>query len=141
MATLIRNQHSTASVRGFTVVQDDPASGRRGYRTNANGPIMTALGTCQNVVFVRFAALEQLTVAAISARKPTSIASLADADVESSPASMRTSALTKTRIAMPPVSRSRKPNRMVRDGDLSRSVARNATLAREFSASALHRLS
>jgi len=66
VVTLVRNQHSTASVRGFTLVQDEPASVAGG----ATGPtptdfFVTALGTCQNVVFVRFAALEQMAIAAL----------------------------------------------------------------------------
>jgi uncharacterized OsmC-like protein len=63
VVTLVANQHSTASVRGFTVVQDEPASVAGGAR----GPtptdyFMVALGSCQNVVLVRFAALEQVAI-------------------------------------------------------------------------------
>jgi uncharacterized OsmC-like protein len=63
VVTLIGNQHSTASVRGFTIVQDEPASVAGGAR----GPtptdyFMVALGSCQNVVLVRYAALEQVAI-------------------------------------------------------------------------------
>lgn len=63
IATLVSNQHSTVSVRGFSLLQDEPASVAGG----AAGPtptdfFVTALGTCQNVVFVRFAALEQVAL-------------------------------------------------------------------------------
>ena len=66
VVTLVANQHSIAVTRGFNVVQDEPASVAGGAR----GPtptdyFMAALGTCQNVVFVRFAALEQLAIEAL----------------------------------------------------------------------------
>jgi uncharacterized OsmC-like protein len=66
VVTLVSNQHSVAVTRGFTVLQDEPASVAGGAR----GPtptdyFMTALGTCQNVVFVRFAALEQIAIEAL----------------------------------------------------------------------------
>ncbi len=62
-AKLVRNQQSVASVRGFSVVQDEPASVAGG----ATGPtptdyFMVALGSCQNVVFVRFAALADVAI-------------------------------------------------------------------------------
>lgn len=61
--TLVRNQHSVASVRGFSVMQDEPASVAGG----ATGPtptdyFMVSLGTCQNVVFVRYAALDEVPI-------------------------------------------------------------------------------
>lgn len=66
VVTLVANQHSIAVTRGFTVVQDEPASVAGGAR----GPtptdyFMAALGTCQNVVFVRYAALERLAIEAL----------------------------------------------------------------------------
>ena len=66
VVTLVGNQHSVATVRGFNLVQDEPASVAGGAR----GPtptdyFMAALGTCQNVVFVRFAALEQIPIEAL----------------------------------------------------------------------------
>ena len=66
VVTLVGNQHSIAVTRGFNVVQDEPASVAGGAR----GPtptdyFMAALGTCQNVVFVRYAALEQLPIEAL----------------------------------------------------------------------------
>jgi uncharacterized OsmC-like protein len=66
VVTLAGNQHSIASVRGFNVVQDEPASVAGGAR----GPtptdyFMVSLGACQNVVFVRYAALEQIAIDAL----------------------------------------------------------------------------
>ncbi len=61
--TLVENQHSVGDVRGFTLVQDEPASVGGGKR----GPtpidyFAFALGTCENVVFVRFAALNDVPI-------------------------------------------------------------------------------
>ena len=61
VVTLVENQHSVATVRGFSVVQDEPASVAGGKR----GPTPTdyfvaSLGTCENVVFVRHAAAEDI---------------------------------------------------------------------------------
>jgi uncharacterized OsmC-like protein len=66
VVTLARNQRSIASVRGFSVVQDEPPSVAGG----ATGPtptdyFMVALGSCQNVVFVRFAALDDLAITSL----------------------------------------------------------------------------
>lgn len=66
VVTLVANQHSIAVTRGFNLVQDEPASVAGG----ALGPtptdyFMAALGTCQNVVFVRYAALGQLPIEAL----------------------------------------------------------------------------
>jgi len=66
VVTLVSNQHSIAVTRGFNVVQDEPASVAGGAR----GPtptdyFMAALGTCQNVVFVRYAALDQVPIEAL----------------------------------------------------------------------------
>ncbi len=63
VVTLVENQHSIAKVRDFDVIQDEPASVAGGKR----GPtptdyFVTALGTCENVVFVRYAALEGIPV-------------------------------------------------------------------------------
>jgi uncharacterized OsmC-like protein len=63
VVTLVENQHSLASVRGFSLVQDEPASVAGGMR----GPtptdyFMVAIGTCQNVVFVRYAALAEAPI-------------------------------------------------------------------------------
>jgi len=63
VVSLVENQHSVATVRGFSVVQDEPATVAGGKR----GPTPTdyfvaALGTCENVVFVRYAALEGLPI-------------------------------------------------------------------------------
>lgn len=66
VVTLAHNQRSIASVRGFTVVQDEPPSVAGG----ATGPtptdyFMVALGSCQNVVFVRYAALDDLAITSL----------------------------------------------------------------------------
>ena len=66
VVTLARNQRSEASVRGFNVVQDEPPSVAGG----ATGPtptdyFMVALGSCQNVVFVRYAALADLAITSL----------------------------------------------------------------------------
>lgn len=63
VVTLVSNQHSIAVTRGFSVLQDEPASVAGGAR----GPtptdyFMAALGTCQNVVFVRNAALAEVPI-------------------------------------------------------------------------------
>jgi uncharacterized OsmC-like protein len=66
VVTLVANQHSIAVTRGFNVVQDEPGSVAGG----GTGPtptdlFMAALGTCQNVVLVRYAALEELPIEAL----------------------------------------------------------------------------
>ena len=66
VVTLVEDQHSVVNVRGFNVVQDEPKSVAGGMR----GPtptdfFMTALGTCENVVFVRYAALEDIPIASL----------------------------------------------------------------------------
>jgi uncharacterized OsmC-like protein len=66
VVALVHNQHSVASVRGFSVVQDEPSSVAGG----ATGPtptdyFMVALGSCQNVVFVRYAALAQVPITSL----------------------------------------------------------------------------
>ena len=60
---LVENQHNEATTRGFTVVQDEPERIRGGSR----GPTPTdyftaAVGFCENVVFVRNAALLDLSI-------------------------------------------------------------------------------
>lgn len=63
VVTLVENQHSDAVVRGFTVVQDEPKTAGGGMQ----GPTPTdlfvsSLGTCENVVFARYAALSDVPV-------------------------------------------------------------------------------
>ncbi len=63
---VVDNQHSEASVRGFTVTQDEPESILGGNR----GPTPTdyfvaSVGFCENVLFVRNAALAGLPVDAL----------------------------------------------------------------------------
>ena len=53
-------------MRGFSVVQDEPTSVAGGMR----GPtptdyFMVSLGSCQNVIFVRYAALEDVPIDAL----------------------------------------------------------------------------
>lgn len=66
VVTLVEDQHSVVNVRGFTLVQDEPKSVAGGMR----GPtptdfFMTALGTCENVVFVRYAALDSIPIVSL----------------------------------------------------------------------------
>lgn len=66
VVSLVENQHSIARVRGFSVVQDEPRSVAGGMR----GPTPTdyfisSLGACENVVFVRYAALDDIPVEAL----------------------------------------------------------------------------
>ena len=61
--TLVRNQSSEAKVRGFTLIQDEPASIAGG----ATGPtptdyLMASVGMCENVIFVRNACLAGLSI-------------------------------------------------------------------------------
>jgi uncharacterized OsmC-like protein len=63
VVTLVENQHSIANVRGFNIVQDEPVSvagGRRG--PTPTDFFIASLGTCENVVFVRYAALEDISI-------------------------------------------------------------------------------
>jgi putative redox protein len=58
VARLVENQHSEATVRGFTLVQDEPPSVLGGGR----GPtpvdfLVAAVGFCENVVLARQSAL------------------------------------------------------------------------------------
>jgi putative redox protein len=63
VARLVENQHSEGRVRGFTLVQDEPASALGGGR----GPtptdfLVAAVGFCENVVLARQAALIGLRI-------------------------------------------------------------------------------
>ncbi len=60
---LVRNQSSEAKVRGFTLIQDEPASIAGG----ATGPtptdyLMASVGMCENVIFVRNACLAGVSI-------------------------------------------------------------------------------
>jgi putative redox protein len=66
VARLVANQHSEATVRGFTLVQDEPPSVLGGGR----GPtpidfLVAAVGFCENVVLARQAALTGLRIGAL----------------------------------------------------------------------------
>ncbi len=63
VVTLVGNQCSSAVVRGFTLIQDEPVSVAGGGR----GPTPTdyfvsSIGTCENVVFARYAASEGIPI-------------------------------------------------------------------------------
>jgi len=63
VARLVENQHSVGTVRGFTLVQDEPPSVLGGSR----GPtpsdfLVAAVGFCENVVLARQAALMGLRI-------------------------------------------------------------------------------
>jgi len=60
---LVKDQHSEATIRGFTVTQDEPATA---WGT-AKGPTPTdyfvaSIGFCENVIFARTASMAKLTV-------------------------------------------------------------------------------
>jgi len=66
VARVIENQHSEATVRGFTLVQDEPAS----VAGTGKGPTPTdyfvaSIAFCENVIFARTAALSDLDVEAL----------------------------------------------------------------------------
>ncbi|HYW83456.1 MAG TPA: OsmC family protein [Spirochaetia bacterium] len=66
VVTLVENQHSVARVRGFNLLQDEPRSVAGGMRgLTPTDFFMSSLGTCENVVFVRYAALEDVPVEAL----------------------------------------------------------------------------
>ncbi len=55
---LIKDQHSEAKVRGFTVVQDEPESiGGTGKGPTPTDYFIASVGFCENVIFVRNATL------------------------------------------------------------------------------------
>jgi putative redox protein len=66
VARVVESQHSEGTVRGFTLVQDEPVSVLGGGR----GPtptdfLVAAVGFCENVVLVRQAALVGLRIGAL----------------------------------------------------------------------------
>lgn len=66
VARLIENQRSEVTVRGFTLVQDEPES----VGGTAQGPtptdyFVTSVALCENVVFARTAAMSDLDVQAL----------------------------------------------------------------------------
>ena len=60
---LVRDQNSEAIVRGFTLVQDEPASvGGTGKGPTPTDFLVTSVGLCENVIFVRNASLAGLSI-------------------------------------------------------------------------------
>lgn len=60
---LIKDQHSEAKVRGFTVVQDEPESiGGTGKGPTPTDYLITSVGFCENLIFVRNASLAGLSL-------------------------------------------------------------------------------
>ena len=60
---LIRDQRSEATVRGFTVVQDEPASAwGTGTGPTPTDYFIASVGFCENVIFARNASLAHLSV-------------------------------------------------------------------------------
>ena len=60
---LVSNQHSEAVTRGFTLVQDEPASvGGGGTAPTPTDFFIAAVGFCENVIFVRNASLLDLSI-------------------------------------------------------------------------------
>lgn len=62
-ATLVANQHSRVTVRGFTLDQDEPQS----YMGTGRGPTPTdffisSVALCENVVIARYAALSRVSI-------------------------------------------------------------------------------
>ena len=61
--TVIKDQHSEALVRGFTVVQDEPESiGGTGKGPTPTDYFIASVGFCENVIFVRNASLAGLSI-------------------------------------------------------------------------------
>ena len=60
---LIKDQHSEARVRGFTVIQDEPESiGGTGKGPTPTDYLISSVGFCENVIFVRNASLAGLSI-------------------------------------------------------------------------------
>lgn len=66
VARVIENQHSKVSVRGFTVVQDEPESvAGTGKGPTPTDYFVTSVALCENVVFARTAAMMDIDVQAL----------------------------------------------------------------------------
>ena len=62
-AKLVHDQNSEAVVRGFTLVQDEPVSvGGTGKGPTPTDFLVTSVGFCENVIFVRHASLAGLSI-------------------------------------------------------------------------------
>jgi uncharacterized OsmC-like protein len=60
---LVKDQNSEAKVRGFTIVQDEPESvGGTGKGPTPTDFLVTSVGFCENVIFVRNATLAGLSI-------------------------------------------------------------------------------
>jgi len=60
---LVRDQNSEALVRGFTLVQDEPMSvGGTGKGPTPTDFLVTSVGLCENVIFVRNASIAGLSI-------------------------------------------------------------------------------
>jgi uncharacterized OsmC-like protein len=60
---LIKDQHSEATVRGFTLTQDEPTSAwGTGKGPTPIDYFITSVGFCENVVFVRNAAMAKVSI-------------------------------------------------------------------------------
>lgn len=60
---LVKDQHSKAKVRGFTIVQDEPESiGGTGKGPTPTDYLVASVGFCENVIFVRNASLAGLSI-------------------------------------------------------------------------------
>ena len=60
---LVKDQSSEAKVRGFTIVQDEPESvGGTGKGPTPTDFLVTSVGFCENVIFVRNASLAGLSI-------------------------------------------------------------------------------
>lgn len=66
VARVVENQHSEATVRGFTVVQDEPESvAGTGLGPTPTDYFVTSVALCENVVFARTAAMHDLDLQAL----------------------------------------------------------------------------
>ncbi|HET7404860.1 MAG TPA: OsmC family protein, partial [Candidatus Bathyarchaeia archaeon] len=60
---LVKDQSSEANVRGFTIVQDEPESvGGTGKGPTPTDFLVTSVGFCENVIFVRNASLAGVSI-------------------------------------------------------------------------------
>jgi len=63
---LVKDQHSEAKVRGFSVIQDEPESiGGTGKGPTPTDYFIASVGFCENVIFVRNASLAGLSLSLI----------------------------------------------------------------------------
>lgn len=66
VAKVIENQRSEATVRGFTLVQDEPATvAGTGQGPTPTDYFVTSVAFCENVIFARTAAMHDVNVEAL----------------------------------------------------------------------------